>query len=100
MKHYKSVEFLSNYRMSSLPNKRRASSLKTFLRRFCTDSPFFASLSSVAVSYLSRNTRLAAGERKTLRLLRATVRNETRKAVVSGLFVVASQNRSVKGLRG
>jgi len=42
MKHYKPVEFLSIYRVSSPshkpkapPQKRKASLLKTFWRRFC-----------------------------------------------------------------
>jgi len=45
MKHYKSVEFLSNFRVSSPPaqtqrppQKCKASLLKTFWRRFCSYS--------------------------------------------------------------
>jgi len=34
MKHYKSVEFLSNFGMSSPLHKRKVSLLKTFWRRF------------------------------------------------------------------
>jgi len=34
MKHYKSVEFLSNFRMQSPLNSHKASLLKTFWRRF------------------------------------------------------------------
>jgi len=41
MKHYKSVEFLSIFRMSSPPHKRKAPLLKTFWRRFCGSSSQF-----------------------------------------------------------
>ena len=37
MKHYKSVEILSIFRVSSPPQKRKASVLKTFWRRFCSE---------------------------------------------------------------
>jgi len=40
MKHYESVEFLSYFRMSSPLNKRKASLLKTFWRRFRGWQPF------------------------------------------------------------
>jgi len=38
MKHFKSVQILSNFRMSSPLHKRKEPLLKTFWRRFCTNT--------------------------------------------------------------
>jgi len=40
VKHYKSVECLSIFRVSSPPQKRKAPLLKTFWRRFCPSDEF------------------------------------------------------------
>jgi len=58
MKHYKSVDFLSIFKMPSFLHKRKACLLKTFWRRFCLDCLLKHFLEYSELAYIKQSVLL------------------------------------------